>query len=98
MTDTNTLAACPPLPCPFCGGAPSKAEEDGVTAYVSREHASENWMVRCDFCGAQSRDTDTKAEAITAWNTRQPTAPWESAATILGIIAALSVGEVDRGE
>lgn len=62
-----------PLPCPFCGEAPTAAERAAVTLTLPpRQHAS----VTCEntACWAQPYISDylTLAEAIERWNKRAP--------------------------
>lgn len=48
-------------PCPFCGGKPD------LGSYSS----SENWIVVCSKCEAETQIYETEREAVKAWNTRQ---------------------------
>lgn len=58
-------------PCPFCGGegtysADNRITDDAFFAYVE-----------CDTCHCTSAYADTAAQAINAWNNRQPTIDWQ---------------------
>ena len=44
--------------CPFCGGEPQ------VNLYIKK------FYVRCEKCGAQTKDFNTQEEARAAWNKR----------------------------
>lgn len=55
MTDTTLL------PCPSCGTAPG---QNGPWLNP------DSWYVACQKCGLSTRDFDTDAEAIAAWNRR----------------------------
>ncbi len=44
--------------CPFCGGS----DLENLKPFYA--------LVRCLICGSEGSLQDTKAEAITAWNTR----------------------------
>lgn len=48
-------------PCPFCGWATGLSVFDG---------GDQPYWVECPDCCAQGSPEETKAEAITAWNTR----------------------------
>ena len=49
--------------CPFCGG---EAESDFGFDHTNKTY----FYVNCLQCGAETNHFKTKAEAITAWNTR----------------------------
>jgi Lar family restriction alleviation protein len=53
------------MPCPFCDGQ--------AAVCISSTHRN-GTFVYCLSCVASGHDFETKEEAITAWNTRQPTA------------------------
>jgi Lar family restriction alleviation protein len=59
-------------PCPFCGG------EARTRTTRKMNRGGTRYYVECKHCYASSNPwydlgaTDTKAEAITAWNTRTP--------------------------
>ena len=63
MTDQNTALALEP--CPFCGAA---------AKHVERSNPMSKWRhsIDCTKCGMSGPVEATKAEAITAWNTRTP--------------------------
>lgn len=46
-------------PCPFCLG---ESRVDSKSAY---------WFIYCEECGGSSGYSNTKVEAIKAWNTRE---------------------------
>lgn len=52
------------LPCPFCGGEPCVSV--GMKGDVPFTY------IECEPCGATCGDGDTKEEAASAWNHRQP--------------------------
>lgn len=66
------------LPCPFDCGHPLPPVPSGYCMGSAEELQTddEKWayMVRC-HCGAEGPERSTEAEAIAAWNTRQPTSP-----------------------
>ena len=51
--------------CPFCGG---EARAEGMTTL----RCISVWYADCGVCGHRRRSSPTKAEAISAWNTRTP--------------------------
>lgn len=51
------------LPCPFCGGE----------AEVDISGGNFHWWIVCVNCGVGTAIYNTKAEALTAWNTRADT-------------------------
>jgi Lar family restriction alleviation protein len=58
-------ASAPPAelqPCPFCGG--------NVESYQQTSKVPDNWVVRCDVCGAQCGPSASSAAAKYNWNTR----------------------------
>jgi hypothetical protein len=56
------------LPCPFCGGVQIEAFH-----HIDRGWGA-SWHVECvaEECGNSTCHHDTEANAIAAWNTRQP--------------------------
>lgn len=63
------------LPCPFCGNKNISIVTDNVEYSLGMAYDEEtNFKVICSItscgCGASSGWCDTKAKAITAWNTR----------------------------
>lgn len=54
------------LPCPFCGSM-------GIPYQTSLPYNP--WGVDCK-CGAACGISNTKEQAIAAWNTRAPQSPW----------------------
>ncbi len=63
-------------PCPFCGVPPCPA-----LSYWKKQ-----WAVRCIKCGIYGPDWLTKAEAITAWNTRAESRLLKAAEALLGCV------------
>ena len=57
------------LPCPFCGSTPDTPIER-VVHIIFDEESSHPYAVQCDGCGAFIGSTETKDEAIAAWNAR----------------------------
>ena len=54
------------LPCPFCGVQPRDAWDSDIYG---------GWAIACDACGmTMLPQADNRAEAITAWNCRDPAA------------------------
>lgn len=54
-------------PCPFCG------EDKEIKCYSDEElgqHLTNNYAVRCDYCGAQGPDSSTPSKAWHEWDTR----------------------------
>ena len=49
------------LPCPFCGGT--------CRSYIGNFYLK---FITCNDCGAMSEGATNVADAIKAWNTRQP--------------------------
>jgi len=68
-------------PCPFCGAVDDVDRDDSCHLYIN---FNREWHVHCHGCGIGTRQLPTKAEAITAWNTR----PTEAAADARGMEAA----------
>ena len=67
MTDTSEQI----LPCPFCGSIPSI--DNISTSY--RPNSPPLWGIRCENNNCESEaaiSSESKTEAITAWNTRTP--------------------------
>jgi Lar family restriction alleviation protein len=71
--ETQALLPVTPelLPCPFCGEAGKWVRPMGD--WTSNGYGPDRWRVSCSTpnCWAMTPATDTEAEAITAWNTRQ---------------------------
>lgn len=89
MTDTPTRADL--LPCPFCGGE-AKHYHHTPTGIMNTDH------IECDNCSNGTCLHETKAEAVTAWNTRAPTADAERIAALEGEVERLrkALGDIAR--
>jgi len=68
MTDSNATEL---LPCPFCGGEAS-----------ARFYYKGRYAIHCDKCDAHRDLSDTKAEAIEAWNTRAAVTDYDFAMAV----------------
>ena len=53
------------LPCPFCG------EENDIVCTQIPELFNNNYLVRCEFCGAIGEQCSKINVAIECWNTRK---------------------------
>ena len=69
LIDINNKDSAVLLPCPFCGGVQIEAFH-----HIDRGWGA-SWHVECaaEECGNSTCHHDTEANAIAAWNTRQPT-------------------------
>ena len=53
-------------PCPFCGSE--------VSLYQQTSKVPDNWVVRCEVCGAHCGPSASTTAARCNWNTRTPNA------------------------
>ncbi len=69
-----------PKSCPFCGNDCTGPIEEALHVQM-QEHdwRDASWSVQCDKCTATMGYSDSKAEAIAAWNTRSERAEAEAA-------------------
>lgn len=68
------------LPCPFCGGV--------VETYQQTSKVPDNWVVRCDVCGAQCGPSASSTAARYNWNTRP---------ALLASLSATAAGDAKDG-
>jgi hypothetical protein len=86
MTDTVEL-----LPCPFCGNDGDGSIEDALHVICNEyDWRAPTWSVQCDRCTATMGYSDTKTEAVTAWNTRPGTVPKHVADGLAEALADIS--------
>ena len=61
-------------PCPFCGSPGQIFEWRHDDAWEN--HEGFGWL-ECSYCGARGPTSDSRQEAIRAWNERKPCKPTE---------------------
>lgn len=55
------------MDCPFCHTPPERIEVMLIGSQKSRHRI---WFVSCPECGVQTRHSESRQEAINAWNRR----------------------------